>query len=99
MPKTGTGDVAVRQATPLPGLVLFRMLRLMIRVHRPLVGAGGPSHPPSRGDQHGPIPHPGVPKVGAEVRRRMSTQAPIRLTPVLHTCTIGLVWEINSVYI
>jgi len=48
----------------------------MIRVRRPLDGAGGPSYLPSRGHPHGPTPPPGVPEVGAEVRRRVPTQAP-----------------------
>jgi len=52
------------------------MLRLMIRVRRPLDGAGGPSYLPSRGHPHGPTPPPSVPEVGAEVRRRVPTQAP-----------------------
>jgi len=52
------------------------MLRLMIRVRRPLNGAGGPSYLLSRGHPHGPTPPPGVPEVGAEVRRRVPTQAP-----------------------
>jgi len=43
----------------------------MIRVRRPLVGAGGPSYLPSRGQPLGPAPPPGVPEVGAEVRRRV----------------------------
>ena len=48
----------------------------MIRVRRPLDGAGGPSYLPSRGHPHGPTPPPSVPEVGAEVRRRVPTQAP-----------------------
>jgi len=51
------------------------MLRLMIRVRRPLDGAGGPSYLPSRGHPHGPTPPQGVPEVGAEVRRRVPTHA------------------------
>ena len=48
----------------------------MIRVRRPLVGAGSHSCLPSCGHPHGPTPPPGVPEVGAEVRRRVPTQAP-----------------------
>jgi len=47
----------------------------MIRVRRPLDGAGGPSYLPLRGHPQGPTPPPGVPEVGAEVRRRVPTQA------------------------
>jgi len=74
-PKTRAGDVAVRQETSLPGVVLLRMLRLIIRVRRPLAGVGVPSYLPPRGRRHGPPLPPDVFDLGVEVRRRVPTRA------------------------